>query len=231
MELCQTILMYGCAAVSAVLLAALSLMFLGRHATPIVTWMRRNRLETLWLAPFVIAFVYTGSTKVTGRVEFPYTDVEQRYLIDAGSFVTNGYAHIAFSLSPIVPTSAPLMIAVRPYGSTNDLDFVILTNTTFAAFGQPKDVAYPGAETNVFQVFTTWTPGPAVHTNGVAVIEWMRPTGLEEGKIVPLRTGFYDNGFKVAPNPGITNGPTLSITATLSPTSNQEPNDTEGENE
>jgi len=226
MEVWQTILMYGCGIGAAFLLAVLGLMFFARQATPVVTWMRRHRLETLWLAPFVIAMVYTGATKETrGRVEYPYTDIDTRYLIDAGSFVTNGYAHISFTLSPIVPTSAPLMIAVRPVGSTNDLDWAVIVNTTFASFNQPQDIVYSGAETKVFQVFTTWTPGPAVHTNGVAVVEWQRPMRPSIHEVVPRRTGIYENGIRVAPNPGLTNGPPISMSVMLTP------NNTEGENE
>jgi len=227
MELLQIIIMYTSIVGAAFLVATIALLHLGRYATTIVEWMRRHKLETIWIAPFVIAFVYTGSTKGTyGRVEYPYTDVETRYLIDEGSYVTNGYAHVAFNLSPIVPLSAPLYIAVRPVESTNDLEWAIIVDTTFSSFNQPQDVVYPGAETNVFQVFTTWTPGPAVHTNGVAVVEWQKPMSQSINEIVPRRTGIYENGLRIAPNQGLTNGPSISVSIMLTPNENSQ-----GENE
>jgi len=190
--------------------------------TPIMSWTKRHRLESLWLLPFVVSCCLVGMTKhMIGHVTYPYTDVEQRYLIDTGSYVTNDYVHVAFNRSPIVPDSAPLMGAVRPCGSTNDEEWVIFLNTTFEEFTVPQDLAYEGALTNDFQFFTTWTPGPAVHTNGVAVIEWQRPIRPSIHELVTRRTGMYVNGVRLAPNPGLTNGPPITVNLSQSVNQNE----------
>jgi hypothetical protein len=163
---------------------------------------------------FVFVFIclctlVSMATKPTrGRVDYPYTDIERRYLFDRGSYVTNNLIHVDFTRASFVPASAPLYGYARPCESTNDLDWVQFLETTFAAFPVPQDIPYPGAETNVFMFFTPWTPGPAAHTNGVAVVYWRATSG---NTAAPLRTGIYTNAVRVAPNPAITNSWPLII--------------------
>lgn len=156
-----------------------------------------------------VAVLYAGAKH--GSVTFPYTDVEQRYLIDAGSYVTNDTVHLNFVRSPIVPSDADLQGWYRHAGSTNDDEWAQMLDTTFGAFPVPADIDFEGAETNDFQFFTTWTPGPVVHTNGVAVIEWQRPLDASENRLVTIRTGIYIDGRKLAPNPGMTNGVPINL--------------------
>ena len=190
-----------CAIVSLVVLAAFVM-----YTTPIVVWAKRHGLQAAILAPFVISMVYVGSTKsIVGRVKYPYTDVEMRYLTDAGSYVTNDYVHVAFTKSAIVPDSAEFFGYARPVGSTNDLDWTCMLETTFADFHSPSNVPYANAISNDFQFFTTFTPGPAVHTNGVAVVTWQKNFAGDDRFLATVRTGIYTNGFRVAPNPGMTN--------------------------
>lgn len=182
--------------------------FASRVMLPIVRWIKAHKVDALLVAPFVLCMVWTGSTKSgIGRVTYPFTDVEMRYLYDAGSYVTNDYVHVEFTKSAVVPDSADFLGYFRPIGSTNDAEWVCFLDTTFAQFHSPSNVPFAGAITNDFQFFTTYTPGPVVHTNGVAVVNWQRNFEQDGRYLATVRTGVYTNGFRIAPNPGITNGP------------------------
>lgn len=161
-----------------------------------------------WL--FSVGLIIPGLTKF-GSVSYPYTDVERRYLFDNGSYVTNNCIHIDFVRASFVPETAPLYGYFRPVGSTNDADWVKFIDTTFDLFPVPRDFEFEGAETNNFIFFTPWTPGPAAHTNGVAVVYWRKKPGAVS-IAAPFRTGIYSNDVRVAPSPVITNSlPTVKI--------------------
>ena len=160
-ELYQTVL--ASVAIYALIAMGLAVGFFGvsRVLLPIVRWIKRHKVDALIVAPFVLCMVYVGATKQpTGRVSYPYTDVEMRYLFDAGSYVTNDYVHVAFTKSPVVPDSADFLGFYRPTDSTNDLDWVQFLDTTFAAFHSPSNIPFANAVSNDFQFFTTYTPGP-----------------------------------------------------------------------
>ena len=161
-----------------------------------------------WL--FVAGFVMHGMTK-HGSVSFPFTDVEQRYLFNNGSYIEKDNVHVDFLRASFVPETAPLYGYFRPVGSTNDAEWVNFVDTTFAQFPLPCDIAFKGAETNNFIFFTTWTPGPAAHTNGVAVVYWIKKPGAVN-IAAPFRTGIYSNDVRVAPSPVVTNSlPTVKM--------------------
>ncbi len=205
-EIYQTVL--ASVAIYSLIAIGLAVGFFGvsRVLLPIVRWIKRHKVEAVVVAPFVLCMIWTGSTK-NGSVTYPYTDIEMRYLFDAGSYVTNDYVHVAFTKSPVVPDSADFLGFCRPMDSTNDLDWVQFLETTFAAFHSPSNVPFAGAISNDFQFFTTYTPGPVVHTNGVAVVNWQQNFERDGRYLATIRTGVYTNGFRIAPNPGITNGP------------------------
>lgn len=172
--------------------------------------------RAVFVLGIVIATLYGGAKH--GSVSFPYTDPEVRYLYDAGSYVTNGYVHVNFTRLPMVPGSADLQGWCRPHGSTNDAEWAQFLDTTFAVFPVPSDIPFDGAETNDFQFFTTWTPGPAAHTNGVAEIQWRKGfLDPSNAAAVPWRTGLYIEGVRVAPNPAMTNGLPASLSLQLTP--------------
>ncbi|MBR3223420.1 MAG: hypothetical protein IKF72_14470 [Kiritimatiellae bacterium] len=191
-----------------------------RTLTPVVRWVKRHGLQALYLLPGVLCLVYVGATK-NGSVSFPYTDVEMRYLYDAGSYVTNDYVCVAFTKSAVVPDSADFLGYYRPAGSTNDAEWVCFLETTFAAFHSPSNVPFAGALTNDFQFFTTYTPGPVVHTNGVAVVNWQQNFERDGRYLATIRTGVYTNAIRVAPSPGITNAPAASLLHLLTTEVNQ----------
>jgi hypothetical protein len=162
-----------------------------------------------------LAVFYAGGKSSVGSVTYPYTDVEQRYLFDAGSYVTNDFVHVNFTRSLLLPESADLVGAYRSAESTNDADWVEFMWTTFAAFTVPTNIPFAGAISNNFVFFTTWTPGPSAHTNGIAVIMWQRATN-NPAAIAPIRTGIYLDTERLAPSPIITNGLNTTTTTEVS---------------
>lgn len=146
------------------------------------------------LAVLGVAGVLYGGRK--GRITYPYTDWEMRYLLDAGSYVTNDFVHVNFTRI-VAPATAPFYISFRPVDSTNDLDWVDYTNTTFAAFSVPADIPYPAATNYDWICYTTWTPGPSVQTNGV----WHSYWGLDRKlhiHFVPIRSAIRVDGETIA---------------------------------
>lgn len=191
--------------------AALALIILP-GATGLLLWRFRRAFRRsgfcFWI--FAAGFILTGICKYGGRVSFPFVDIEQRYLFDNGSYVTNDLVHIDFVRASFVPDTAPLYGYFRPVGSTNDAEWVNFIDVTFDLFPVPCDFEFEGAQTNDFVFFTTWTPGPAAHTNGVAVVYWIKKPGAVS-IAAPFRTGIYSNDVRVAPSPAVTNGPTAVL--------------------
>lgn len=209
--------------------AASGVCVLAVFLTPVVRWVKRHCIDALLVAPFVVCLVYVGATK-HGSVSFPYTDPERRYLYDAGSYVTNDYAHVAFR-TLLVPTTATIYAYSRPGGSTNDADWVQRMADPLAALSvadgvYSRDIYFEGAETNDVQVFTDWTPGPAAHTNGIAEIQWRKGfLDPASAAAIPWRTGIYVEGKRVAPDPAMTNGLPASSSLQLTPNTQNEEND------
>lgn len=131
-----------------------------------------------------------------GRITYPYTDYELRYLTDNGSYVTNDAIHVAFTRI-VAPASADFFISFRQVDSTNDLDWVVFTNTTFAAFTVPCDIEYPAATNFDWICYTTWTPGPSVQTNGVWHSYWGKDKKLHT-HLIPIRSAVRVDGEVIA---------------------------------
>lgn len=222
-EICHAMIVLAFTAVTIMLLLG-PLSVVMRKMTDFLSRMRERGFKWILIVPAVLSLVRMGVTKESwGRVEFPRTDIEQWYMRDAGSYVTNGLVHVAYVKSIIVPDSADVQGWMRPVGSTNDAEWVRFIHTTFALFPSPQDMQVENARDYDYQFFTTWSPAPSAHTDGVAEVGWRRPmseVGIS-GRIVPWRTGIYINGNRSYPNPAITNGPPLR---TLTTTTQQEDN-------
>lgn len=150
----------------------------------------------VFLAAVAWATLYGNAKHRIGGISYPYTDPEVHYLTDAGSYVTNDAVHVSFTRI-IAPTSAPLLIDYRQVDQTNDTDWVNHTTTTFAEFPNPCDIQFPAATNYDWIVYTTWTPGPTVKTNGV----WHAYWGLDRKQrayIIPVRTYVRDNTTIIA---------------------------------
>lgn len=162
------------------------------------SWCRLRRQGVVFVV-FACGALYLAANKpTTDSVRFPYTDMELRYLFDAGSVVSNDFVHLAFTASAVLPSSAPVFLDYRPLSSTNDLDWVTYTTAPLALFPRPLDFEFENATSNRWICYTTWTPGPTVHTNGVAMINWQLPAVSGATNICAmLNTAIYTNQTKV----------------------------------
>ena len=129
-------------------------------------------------------------------IGFPVVDPEMRYLYDAGSVVSNNFVHLDFQPSVILPPSAEIYLDYSD--GTNTASWTTYTNATLATFPRPLDFEFPNAISNTWICFTTWTPGPSVHTNGIAQINWQLPSINSATNICAmLNTAIYTNDTKV----------------------------------
>ena len=120
------------------------------------------------------------------------------------SYVTNDYVHISFERR-IIPDEASVFVDYRPADSTNDSDWVTLVQSTFAAFPNPTNIPFANAVSNSWHVYSDWTPGPSVQTNGILHADWgksrrdaaERARGLAVG--IPVQTRVALDG-KSLPN-------------------------------
>lgn len=140
-----------------------------------------------------ICALYAGRK---GRITYPYTDYEMRWLTDRGSYVTNDFVHVDFT-RVVVPATAPFFISYRQVDSTNDLDWVVYLDTTFAQFACPSNVPFANATNYDWICYTTWTPGPSVQTNGVWHSYWGRDKKLHT-HLIPIRSAVRVDGKTIA---------------------------------
>lgn len=207
-EIYQTVLTKIC--VSALILFAIAagISVMAVFLTPVIEWIKKHKFNAVLVAPFVVGIILYGGSK--GRVSYPYTDIEQRYLYDAGSYVTNGYVHVAFT-ALLLPSDATIYVYSRPNNSTNDLDWTErMVAPLYELAGESnvyeRDIYFEGAEDSEVQVFTDFTKGPTAHTNGVAVVMWQKPFDGSTNRAAMVRTGIWIEGVRFAPDAGLTNG-------------------------
>ena len=217
-QIYQSVLAGVSVAVLMLIAIAVGVAIAAAYLTPLVRWLRRHKGEAALVVPLIVGLVYYGGSK--GKVKFPYTDIERRYLFDAGSYVTNGFVHISFT-ALILPQTATIYAYSRPHDSTNDLEWVERMVASLAELATPsnvyaRDVYFEGAEDSDVMVFTDYTPGPVAHTNGVAVVFWQKPSINETNRAAMVRTGIWIDGRQYAPDPALTNGVyALPLSATL----------------
>ena len=178
--------------------------------------LNKQQAQRFMLLGAILLAGYAGTKGfVGGRVSYPFTDPETRYLVDRGSFVTNDWVHVDFTRF-LVPDSAMLYVDACPISSTNvNADAFNVWEGTMGAFNAPRDIPYAAATNFNWYVYTDWTPGPAVHTNGVLQMlwrKWQEESEKNRGFFVPSRTGIYDNGRRLTP-PSV---PDIHIEADLS---------------
>ena len=192
-EAFQAFVMYAGVSVLALFALGYSAYALRDSAGRLKEWIGSSSAAAL----LVMVAVMYGGGKGTRNVNFPRTDIEQAYLVDAGSYVTNDMVHVAFT-SFLVPQDAPIFLAYWPDGSTNETDMVTAYSATLAEFPRPLDFYFENAISNRWYCYTTWTPGPAVQTNGVWQTIWM--TDRREGRdLIPIRTWIELDGERIAP--------------------------------
>ena len=108
------------------------------------------------------AVVYGGSKAPQGRVI-----VDDPYIEDAGSYLTNDVAHVAIAKrSVMLPDNTAILVYARQLEQTNATDWVRLTpHLTYV--DHPYDYSLPNATNYNVMVAAQFTPSPTVHTNGV----------------------------------------------------------------
>lgn len=128
-------------------------------------------------------------------VSFPRTDPTQAYLTDRGSWVDGDLVHVDFTRI-IVPDSAMMYVDRRMRADTSGE----WENHLAAPFGEirlPLEFEHPSATNYDWIVYTDWTPGPAVQTNGVWHTMWGRDR-VRGAYIIPLRTAVRVDGETIA---------------------------------
>ena len=129
-------------------------------------------------------------------VTFPRTDPTQTYLTDRGSYVDSetGVVHIDFDRI-IVPDSAMMFIDRRR--REDGAEWENMVSETFADVQLPYETSFPDAADWEYVVYTDWTPGPSVQTNGVWHAMWGRDR--KSGRhAIPVRTAVRVDGRTIA---------------------------------
>lgn len=190
-ETCQSAILWACVAVLSVLAAICSY-----NASARLWAVLRGRLRGWGITAFAaIACVCTIYAR-KGSVYYPRTDPTVSYLIDRGSYVTNDLVHIDF-LRVIVPDTATLYIDRRQVDSADDEDWVTHETMTFAECSPPLDIPYADATNYDWAVYTDWTPGPSVVTNGVWHAFWGKDN-RQRMFFIPVRTAVRVDGDTIA---------------------------------
>lgn len=135
---------------------------------------------------FAIAMMlYAGEKHATGSIHYIQPDSGAIYLRDLGSTIEGGAVTFNFA-RVIIPETAALIIERRAIDAAADDPWTPMLTTTFADFHLPHTIYLEDADQFNFIVYTDWTPGPAVQTNGV----WHANFGLDQqsrSHIIPIR--------------------------------------------
>lgn len=187
----QTLLTCACCAALAAILAVAVSSVCGRSLSAI-----RRALSGRELAVFSLLAAACTFAAQKHLVSYPRTDPTQAYLVDNGSWVEGDLVHVDFR-TLIVPSSASLFVDRRPLSSTSDADWVNHLATTIGEFRPPVEFEFAEATNYSWIVYTTWTPGPSVVTNGVWHAMWGRDR--KSGRhAIPLRTAVRVDGRTIA---------------------------------
>lgn len=130
-------------------------------------------------------------------VSYPRTDPTTSYLTDVDSYVDSetSVVHLDFRRI-IVPDTAAVYIDRHPIGDESNIWENEITST-FGEMSLPYEFHSENATNYQWIVYTDWTPGPAVQTNGVWHANW----GLDRRArryLIPLRTAVRVDGTTIA---------------------------------
>ena len=128
-------------------------------------------------------------------VTFPRTDPTQTYLTDRDSWVDGDLVHVDFSRI-IVPDSATMYIDRLEIGA-EDARWVPHLIAAFGDIVLPLEFTHENATNYQWIVYTDWTPGPSVQTNGVWHAMWGRDR-VRGAYVIPLRTAVRVDGDTIA---------------------------------
>ena len=132
-------------------------------------------------------------------IGFLRTDPEIVYLIDNGSYVSNNIVHLEFS-TRLLPPSAELFLDYIPKSeSAESQNYTTHLSGTVESIPNIVEFEFENAISNRWIFYTTYTPGPNVHTNGVAVAEFIKATKYDN-IAVPKRSTIWENGEMIYPS-------------------------------
>lgn len=156
---------------------------------------------------FLVAFIGMASVafptsrekqRVKDPIGFLRTDPEIAYLIDNGSYVSNNIVHLEFS-TRLLPPSAELFLAYIPKTEpANSTAYTTHLSGTVETIPNVVEFEFENAISNRWVFYTTYTPGPSVHTNGVAVAEFMKATKYDN-VAVPKKSTIWESGKRIYP--------------------------------
>lgn len=188
----QAIVLYAGIAILLVI-AALCLAYICRKALTSV----RRALRPAELAVFTVLACFLSWAAQKHLVSYPRTDPTTDYLTDAGSYVDSDrdIVHIDFRRI-IVPDSAMLYVD-RLRDGEGDESWENVFAATFGETPIPLEITCQNATNYRWIVYTDWTPGPAVKTNGIWRANWALDRRARR-YIIPLRTAVRVDGETIA---------------------------------
>ena len=140
-------------------------------------WKSKRKHRVMTIVALIAALV--GGTKI-GRVT-----VNDPYITNAGSYVTNDVVHVAVAARfPFIPQDMEILIWSRTLQQTNAEDWVQLVRAEEGPYRLrefPMDIPVPNATNYDFMVAANYVPEPTVHTNGVWSIKGFNVPGT--GKV------------------------------------------------
>ena len=161
--------------------------------------------------PLFLVTTSYGGVKFYRYLKIPRTDPDVQNIVDHGSYITNDCAYISFNTVGL-PPDAPILVAYAPADATNESQVVTVADLTLAEWL----VQFPGedgadvtarfawdtslgdrADEYQWYLYTTWTPAPSVHTNGVLNCYGIKLDNL--GGVLK-RTVLIENGRIISPD-------------------------------
>ena len=134
------------------------------------------------------------------KVQFWSASTDTVYLIDCGSYVSNNLVHIEFE-TRLLPDSAMIFLDYIPKDAEpNASNYSTFKAMTSAEWPRKVDFDFECATSNKWVMYTTYTPGPVVHTNGVAVAEFIKAQKYDN-VAVPKRSTIWEDGKMLWPLP------------------------------
>ena len=152
-------------------------------------------LKAVIILPFcIVMFLHGGSKIVSGVIRFPASEDGERWLYDNGSSLSDDVVHLDFIADDQVPDDAMIYLDRKLITDGSDVGWTAEASWAWGEIKDclPIDYLYEGAISNNWYVYTDYTPGVVVVTNGVLNSDWYELMGdkIDNGTLqgVPLKT-------------------------------------------
>ena len=194
------ILLYSLLALLGILITGVATVFVLTHL-----FKKMGKAGTfifLLVSGFVVfgTFPTAKEKNINDKVQFWSASSDTVYLIDCGSYVSNNLVHIEFE-TRLLPDSAMIFLDYIAKGEEpNASNYSTFKAMTSAEWPRDVDFEFEDAISNKWVMYTTYTPGPVVHTNGVAVAEFLKAQKYDN-VAVPKRSTIWEDGKMLWPLP------------------------------